>query len=109
LTRAPKAYDAYPRWSPNGEWIAFHRKGKSRGQWNIWIVHPDGTGETQLTDGRRESSNPSWSPDSRRIVFQVYRPDPDTYDVALVDVATRQVTPVTQTDQVTEEYPVWIK
>ncbi len=109
LTRAPKAYDAYPRWAPNGEWIAFHRKGKSRGQWNIWIVHPDGTGETQLTDGRRESSHPSWSPDSRRIVFQVYRPDPDTYDVAVVDVASRQVTPVTQTDQVTEEYPVWIK
>jgi hypothetical protein len=109
LTRADKAYDAYPRWSPSGEWIAFHRKGDSRGEWNIWIVHPDGTGETQLTTSQGESSHPTWSPDATRIAFQRYQRDSDTYDIGFVEVATKKVTPITRTDQVSEEYPVWVR
>ena len=50
-------------WSPDGNWIAYH--SLTRG--GIWIVSSVGG------DARRLSvsgSSPSWSPDSRQLVFQ---------------------------------------
>jgi WD40-like Beta Propeller Repeat len=53
-----------PAWSPDGRWIAFHRSGVERdpgehpAQQDLWLVHPDGTGETRLTmDG---AFAPAW-------------------------------------------------
>jgi Tol biopolymer transport system component len=34
----------WPKWSPDGAWIAFHRGG------GFWIVRPDGSGERLLVD-----------------------------------------------------------
>jgi Tol biopolymer transport system component len=55
-----------PAWSPDGRWIAFHRSGIERdpgehpAQQDLWLVHPDGTGETRLTtDG---AFAPAWQP-----------------------------------------------
>lgn len=33
----------WPRWSPDGKWIAYTRSEK--GNTDVWIVHPDGTGK----------------------------------------------------------------
>lgn len=105
LTRAPNAYDAYPRWSPDGEWICFHKKEKG---WNIWIIRPDGTGLTQLTTGSRESTHPSWSPDSKLVYFQSYRSG-KSFDVWAVDIVNRALTQVTQTNKLDEHQPVLIR
>jgi Tol biopolymer transport system component len=109
LTRENGAYDAYPHWSNDGQWIAFHRKGKSRGVWNIWMIHPDGTEATQLTDGKYENTYASWSPDSKQIAFQCYRPDPDAYDICAVEVATKRAYSITNTKKVDERQPIWLK
>jgi Tol biopolymer transport system component len=51
-----------PAWSPDGTKIAFVR-GK-----DVYVVAPDGTGETKLTTTERPTAGPlSWSPDSTRI------------------------------------------
>ncbi len=58
-------YNTSPCWSPAGDRIVFSgRKGKNQ----IFIVKPDGSGLTQLTDtGNNE--DPSFSPDGRYITF----------------------------------------
>jgi Tol biopolymer transport system component len=107
LTRVQDAKDGYPRWSPDGQWVAFHRPTKVGRGWNLWLIRPNGTEETQLTVTDREDSHPEWSPDSKRIAFQSYR-SRQTFDIYIVDVATKSLTRVTETDDTEEQQPIWI-
>ena len=38
--------------------------------WELYLVQPDGSGLTRLTDNDRVDTSPSWSPDGRQIVFR---------------------------------------
>ena len=38
--------------------------------WELYLVQPDGTGLTRLTDNERVDTSPSWSPDGRQIAFR---------------------------------------
>jgi len=57
--------DMFPDWSPDGQWIAFHRSC------DLWIIRPDGSDGQSLLAGSGEfcASNIAWSPDSQRIAF----------------------------------------
>src|SRR5437773_1045788 len=60
------SFDSQPRFSPDGQWIAFisDREGSE----NIWIMHPDGTGVKQVSkDPNNDFTSPSWSPDGKYI------------------------------------------
>jgi eukaryotic-like serine/threonine-protein kinase len=64
------AADNVPRWSPNGQYIAFlsDRSGKRE----IWRVRQDGSELTQMTDvSDQEVIDPVWSPDSKRLLYQI--------------------------------------
>lgn len=66
LTKAGTfAYD--PSWSPRGNLIEVTRKVK--GSFNIFTIHPDGTGLKQLTHTRGDDAHAAWSPDGKWIVF----------------------------------------
>ncbi|MEY4916216.1 MAG: hypothetical protein RL616_129 [Verrucomicrobiota bacterium] len=54
-----------PDWSPDGKWIAF--TSQTRDDFNICVMPADGgsVGPTALVAGQ----NPSWSPNSRTLVF----------------------------------------
>jgi dipeptidyl aminopeptidase/acylaminoacyl peptidase len=69
-----------PAWSPDGRWLAFvsDREGEStgkndrehgKGKPQVWLIPGDGGEAHQLTFMPHGASNPTWSPDSQRLVF----------------------------------------
>jgi Tol biopolymer transport system component len=60
-------------WSKQNR-IAFDRKGRD-GFYQIWVINPDGSGESCLTCGQpgappKHKGNPAWHPSGRYIVFE---------------------------------------
>lgn len=53
--------------SPNGRWIAFSSAG-------LWLIRPDGTGESQVLEDPRLQML-GWFPDGRRVLFAGTRKD----------------------------------
>jgi Tol biopolymer transport system component len=69
--------DREPAWSPDGTTIAFSSGGvgtpgvnKLSGNYDIFVINPDGRGQRRLTYDRRDDQNPAWSPDGTRIAWK---------------------------------------
>ncbi len=94
LTDHP-SFDLLPAWSPDGSRIAFMSVRDS--EWsaanpaaapfaaNIYLVNPDGTNLTRLTNTPNHDQSPAWAPDGSTIAFsreidgkaQLFLMDPD--------------------------------
>src|SRR6266705_1593495 len=62
------AFDSQPKFSPDGQWIAF--LSDREGSENIWIMHPDGTGVKQVSkDPNNEFTSPGWAPDGKYLYY----------------------------------------
>ncbi len=73
-TAGPK--DSSPRWSPDGRYLAFVRKG-DEGSPQIWLLPTAGGEARQLTRVRGGCTGPVWSPDGRTLAFVAkVRPGP---------------------------------
>jgi Tol biopolymer transport system component len=81
-----------PSWSPDGSKLAF--ASDRGGDWEIFTMNPDGSGQTNVTGPNQnldyDDRNPDWSPDGSRIVFvgvrqgavEILTSDPDGTDEA---------------------------
>ena len=63
------AMDRVPRWSPDGEWVAFF--SDRSGSLQLWRIHRDGSDLQQLTDHPKGASLAAWSPDGSQIAVIV--------------------------------------
>lgn len=58
----------YPKWSASGSMITWYLFVRTKGE--VWVMSSDGSNQRKLIDGY----DPSWSPDSRTIVFSDFDP-----------------------------------
>ncbi|MBM3494418.1 MAG: hypothetical protein FJX72_08880, partial [Armatimonadetes bacterium] len=69
------AHDAYPRWSPDGKWIAFasnRYKGSSL-NYDVFVMPASGGEPRRLTYHTNNDYPFDWSPDGKRLLLQAIR------------------------------------
>jgi Tol biopolymer transport system component len=72
------ANDHDPDWSPDGTMIVFtsnrdHSSAADSSNYEIYVMHADGSSPTRLTTNAAFDGFPAWSPDGTRIVFDSMR------------------------------------
>ena len=60
--------DNFPTWSPKGDEISFS-SDREDGDWEIYAIHPDGTGLRRITHLPGNDAHSSWSPDGQWLAF----------------------------------------
>lgn len=91
-------YVHHPAWSPDSRKIAYIRH-KDDYTFSLCIMNPDGTGKTEITEGRIDwESMPVWSPDGKKIAFSMDEPS----NVYIVNVDGSGLTKLAE-----GRYPQW--
>ncbi len=68
---APNQYSTSARWSPNAAWIAFDQPQGGGSRHYQYLIHPDGSGLTEIGQGLNVGVCCSqWSPDGTMLVTQ---------------------------------------
>ena len=105
LTRQPGSC-ANPRFSPDGEWIAYH--GVIDGQRDIWVLPSAGGTPVNLTAHEAVDVQPVWSPDGTRIAFSSDRSG--SYEIWAAEIEDGRLTgparQITTTDGIVAS-PCW--
>ncbi len=94
---ASDTYYLYPRWSPDGRWIAFQRGDSVR--FDVFVAPAAGGEPRQLTHDNNMMSGFAWLPDSTGIVYSSsrggtmpYLPALGLWQVTLRDQQVRRLT-----------------
>lgn len=64
---------ATPRAPTGVEWIAFESRRGENDDYEIMVMAPDGSRQTNLSNSWADDVAPAWSPDGRRIAFVSFR------------------------------------
>jgi len=108
------ALDMRPAWSPNGASIAFttNRNEANPGTCNpcnfdIYTMSPTGANQFQVTKNTRTDEDPSFSPDSSKIVYDTNRVDGSNFELFVANAdGTGGVTQLTNNPAL-DEWPSW--
>ena len=66
-----KARDVYPRFSPDGNWIAF--SSNRDGNYDVFVIPVTGGKPRQLTFHTADDNVVGWTPDGKKVVFSSVR------------------------------------
>ncbi len=61
------ADDIQPRFSPDGQTVAF--VSNRAGSWDVWLIGVNGDGLRQLTNDPGDEIAPTWSPDGKTVAY----------------------------------------
>ena len=92
-------------WSPDGRRLAF--ASDRDGDDDIYVVRLDGTGPRKVTRNLVDDSNPRWSPDARRIVFDRTDYERDRRAIVIVDLTTGTESELAHSDDDFVSEPAW--
>ena len=76
LTAGPEDATS-PRWSPDGNYLAFLSARPAGAKKQIWLLDRLGGEARQLTDVRGDIGEYAWSPDNTKIVLEISNSDSD--------------------------------
>jgi TolB protein len=97
--------DADPAWSPDGRKIAFDTNRD--GDYEIYVMNADGSGERNLTDNASLDALPAWSADGRELVFESERAEKGNRDVYVMSANNGTVIDRLTTIAGADEMPDW--
>lgn len=96
-----------PSISPDGKKMAFLYDRNRLMIMDLATRNVTSISEEPFTNYRTGGADYKWSPDSRRLVMTVMNPSHEPYgDIAIVDVETKEITPVTRSGYF-DESPRW--
>jgi len=101
---------AAPAWSPDGKWIAYISDHNGDELWNVYLVSPQSGEVTNLTASPDAASEaPAWSPDSRFIAYMTKAKTSPSFEIEIIDIASRRTTHVTRNSppQLGNVSPLW--
>jgi Tol biopolymer transport system component/DNA-binding winged helix-turn-helix (wHTH) protein len=88
----------FPRWSPDGQRIAFTSETPGRPA-ETQIIDRDGGAVEPILPQRGETRDPDWSPDGTRVVLvRATEPSSNAQEIAIVDVRSHLVTPLPESN-----------
>ena len=93
-----------PSWSPDGSWIAFHRRHPDNSHWQIFIKNIQSGEERQLVCGRDNGWSPTWSPNGELIAYA--RGDQGN-DLWAINVETGETRTLKDKYDADDAYPSW--
>lgn len=70
-----------PKWSPDGQWIAFLSNRADQRQLQIFLLPVSGGESRAITDLSGDFGSFDWSPDSQKIVFEFRAHDPEDVEM----------------------------
>ena len=87
-------------WSPDGKWIVYQQDQAGNELYDLYAIPSDGGEPINLTNTPEiREQDPHWSPDGNTIAFAYKKKEGTSYDIALLDWATRKVRKLTNEQQ----------
>ena len=96
-----KAIDTSPAWSPDGGSIAFVSDREGGPQ--VFVMPAGGGAATRVSFNGSYNSTPAWSPAKGQRVIAYATRDGGNFDIVTLDLATKKMTRITQSEGNNEE------